>query len=258
MKNNIKALRVRAGLTQAQLADLTGVGIPQVSKWENGRVDIPTSRLTDLAKALKTNPDTILSDRFAYSNQSFTRPSPDEPIYRMGKTSIEPAASIEPNAKVVHLEDTPASQMQGNLPIFGTALGAPREIDGDAIEQVTLNKAEVLEYVKRPVILNDNHLAYGLRVEGYSMEPRHRDGEMLIVDPLGRIKIGEDVVVYLRPTSPEEDDGETARAVLVKRIVRRSSGFIELEQYQPAKTFRIDMQEVLRIDRVMPWQELLG
>src|SRR3546814_18774884 len=52
MKNNIKALRQTRGITQAELALRTGVGIPQVSKWENGRVDIPASRLTEIANVL--------------------------------------------------------------------------------------------------------------------------------------------------------------------------------------------------------------
>jgi len=146
---------------------------------------------------------------------------------------------------------------QGNLPIYGTALGAARRVDGEAIEQVTLNKAEVVEYVKRPVLLNDKPTAYGLIVSGSSMEPRHMDGETIVIDPNGRLRNGEDVVVYLRPHD-DQDDGEAARAVLVKRLVRRTSTYIELEQYTPAIIFRVDMEEVVRVDRVMPWSELLS
>src|SRR3546814_11440500 len=60
MKNNIKALRQTRGITQAELALRTGVGIPQVSKWENGRVDIPASRLTEIANVLGTTADMLL------------------------------------------------------------------------------------------------------------------------------------------------------------------------------------------------------
>lgn len=265
MRNNIRAFRTRAGLTQADLAEATGVGIPQVSKWEAGRVDIPTERLKAIATVLRTTPDQLLSDNFMYPLHNAVWKMPDGHVRpatgAITQTSPPPDNSheIEPttNAAVIRMEGASEERMQRSLPLYGTALGAPREVDGEAIEQVTLNRAEVLEYVRRPVILNGNAAAYGLRVEGYSMEPRHRDGEMLIVDPHGKVRIGDDVIVYLRPLNPDDDDGETARAVLVKRIVRRSSGFIELEQYQPAKTFRIDMADVLRIDRVVPWHELL-
>lgn len=84
------------------------------------------------------------------------------------------------------------------------------------------------------------------------------DGEVILVDPKGRVKPGEDVVVYLRPTNPEDDDGEAARAVLVKRLIRRTAAYFELEQYSPAKVFRIETEEVLRVDRVIPWSELLS
>jgi phage repressor protein C with HTH and peptisase S24 domain len=161
------------------------------------------------------------------------------------------------NAKIVKFEGASSERMRDDLPIYGTALGAARKIDGEAIEQVTLNTADVIEYVKRPTLLNEKPGAYGLVVSGSSMEPRHNDGETIVVDPNGRVKNGEDVVVYLRPAG-DADDGDTARAVLVKRLVRRTSSYFELEQYTPAMTFQIDAADVLRVDRVIPWSELLS
>lgn len=164
----------------------------------------------------------------------------------------------EPNAVPFKMEGASAERMRDDLPIFGTALGAVREVEGEAIEQTTLNRAEVVQYAKRPVLLNGRADAYGLFVSGSSMEPRHMDGETILVDPKGRLRSGDDVVVYLRPTNPDEDDGETARAVMVKRLVRRTSTYLELQQYTPAKVFRVDMAEVVRVDRVIPWSELLA
>lgn len=162
----------------------------------------------------------------------------------------------EANATQVRFEGASAERMRDDLPVYGTALGAARKVDGEAVEQVTLNTGTVDFYVKRPVLLNEKPEAYGLIVAGVSMEPRHRDGETIVVDPKGRVKGGDDVVVYLRPKG-DDDDGARARAVLVKRLVRRTSGYIELEQYTPAITFRVEAEEVLRIDRVVPWSELL-
>jgi len=169
-----------------------------------------------------------------------------------GFTEMPPA-----NGTPVKFDGASNDRMRDNFPVYGTALGAARKVDGEAIEQVTLNRAEVIEYVKRPPLLNDRPEVYGLLVSGSSMDPRHMDGETIVVDPMGRVKPGEDVVVYLRPHG-EEDDGERARAVLVKRLVRRTSGYVELQQYTPALVFRVEMDEILRIDRVMPWCELLS
>lgn len=163
-----------------------------------------------------------------------------------------------PNAVPFKMEGPSADRLYEDLPIYGTALGAARRVDGEAIEQTTLNKAEVIAYAKRPTILNGRADAYGLYVSGSSMEPRHLDGETILVDPKGRVRNGEDVVVYLRPETEFEDDGESARAVLVKRLVRRTSTYMELEQFTPALIFRVDMADVVRVDRVIPWGELLG
>lgn len=237
MKNRIAELRRARGIGQLALAEAAGVSTPQVSKWETGRVDIPQSRLATIARVLGT--------------------SIDELFHKPGSAAdADPVP--EPNAVPFKMEGASAERMQENLPIYGTALGAAREVDGDAIEQAFLNTAEVVSFVRRPTILNGNAAAYGLYVSGSSMEPRFFDGETLLADPNGRVRGGEDVVVYLRPQSPIDDDGERARAVLVKRLVRRTSTYVELEQYTPAKRFRIEMEQVVRIDRVLPWGELLG
>src|SRR3546814_10970463 len=96
---------------------------------------------------------------------------------------------------------------------LGSALGAAREIDGEAIEQTTLNRAEIVQYAKRPVLLESNATAYGLYVSGSSMEPPHLDGTMILLDPKWRVRGGEDMGVYLRPLLTEEEDGARARPV---------------------------------------------
>lgn len=203
-----------------------------------GKPNTTINRFANGSAKHKMHRDTMLALRAAF---------PDFPGF---------ADMPEPNAIPVKFEGPSLDRMRDDLPIFGTALGAARRVDGEAVEQVTLNRAEIVQYVKRPVLLNDKPEAYGLLVAGSSMEPRHMDGETIVVDPRGRVKAGEDVVVYLRPHG-DEDDGESARAVLVKRLVRRTSGYIELQQYTPAISFRVETEEVLRIDRVVPWSELL-
>jgi transcriptional regulator with XRE-family HTH domain len=246
MENNIRDVRKRAGLTQSEVAEALGIGVPQVSRWETGSVNIPSEKLVTLARLLKTSVGELLGTPGAIESTEQWR----ERVNAEGRT-------YEPNATPIRMEGASFERMTEDLPIYGTALGAAREVEGEAIEQTTLNRAEVLQYAKRPVILNGNSAAYGLYVSGSSMEPRHMDGELLLIDPAGRVRGGEDVVVYLRPLAPDEDNGDAARAVLVKRLVRRSSSYIELEQYHPAKTFKLDMADVVRIDRVIPWQELL-
>ena len=162
------------------------------------------------------------------------------------------------NAQIVAMEGASLDEPMENLPIWGSGLGAAREIDGEAIEQTMLNTGEVVEYVKRPTILKRKADCYGLYVQGSSMHPALPDGEMVVATRNAPLSSGDNVVVYLRPADPDLDDGATARAVLVKELVRRTARYIELRQYQPAKDFRIDTAEVLRIDRILTRREMLS
>lgn len=154
------------------------------------------------------------------------------------------------NATAVKFEGASLVAVRDDLPVYGTALGAETVIDGEAIEQTTLNQAEVIEYRKRPPISNGVERVYGLYVQGSSMYPAHRDGAFLFAQWDAPLRVDDDVVVYLRPQDAG-DDGQTARAVLVKRLRRRTAQYVELEQFNPALIFRIDMKDVIRIDKVL-------
>lgn len=164
------------------------------------------------------------------------------------------------NATPFKLEGAADISMIRDLPVYGTSLGAPREFDGRAIEQTMLNSGSVIEYRPRPVVLEGQRHAYGLYVQGSSMSPRFEDGEMVFASDSRHSRpprIGDDVIVYV--LDPEEiDDGESACAVLVKRLVRRTATYVELEQFNPACLFKIDAGLIRRIDRVYPWGELLS
>lgn len=141
------------------------------------------------------------------------------------------------------------------MPVFGTALGAEMIFEGERIEQTMLNSGDVIEYRKRPVMANGVDRVYGLYVQGESMYPAHRDGAFIYAQKDAPIRRDDDVVVYLRPQD-EADDGERAVCVLVKRLVKRTGQYVELEQYRPAKIFRLDMKNVLRIDRVLTYDDM--
>lgn len=168
-----------------------------------------------------------------------------------------PGGSLAPptNATVIPMEGASFERMHRDLPVYGTALGAPHDFDGEAIEQTTLNRAEIISYIKRPVMLNGRANAYGLYVVGESMSPVHPAGSTIVAERGRHPRVGDDVVVYLHG----DDNGDDAvpRAVLVKRLVRRSGSFIELEQFTPALTFRIPIDQIWEIDRVYTLGDLL-
>lgn len=221
-------------LTDVSIGEALGRDRSIANRLINGKLAPDLNHVDGLAKVFRVNREEILQ--------------------RLG---VIAGGEIPPNARPFKMEGASEERMREDLPIYGTALGAARYVDSEAIEQTTLNQAEVVQYAKRPVVLNGNSAAYGLFVSGHSMEPRYRDGEIILIDPKGRYHAGDDVVVYLRTDNAEEDNGEAARAVLVKKLVRRTVSYIELEQYTPAITFRVEMTDVVSIHRVIPWGELL-
>ena len=58
--DRIKQRRRALRLSQEQLAELTGVNQPQISRWELGENDITGATLTALARALSTTADWLL------------------------------------------------------------------------------------------------------------------------------------------------------------------------------------------------------
>jgi hypothetical protein len=171
---------------------------------------------------------------------------------------LEKAGILEPlsNASVLAFEGEGLDLPQESLPVYGSALGTARMFDGEAIEQTTLNSGDVMEYVKRPTILNGKRMAYALHVQGSSMDPALPEGEIVVACRDMPLSIGDIVVVYLRDDA--EDDGNRARAVLVKTLVRRSASYVELRQYEPRMDFKVPADEVLRIDRVLTRREMLS
>lgn len=163
-----------------------------------------------------------------------------------------------PNARVIPMEGASLERPQENLEGWGSGLGVAQEFDGEAVELTRLNTGDIVEYVRRPTILNGKKGVYALYVQGSSMHPALPDGEMIVAAREMPMGIGDNVVVYLRPDNPEDDDGESSRGVLVKELVRRSANYVELRQYQPAKDFRVPMEQVVRIDRVLTRREMLS
>lgn len=77
------------------------------------------------------------------------------------------------------------------------------------------------------------------------MVPRFKPGERVGVSPRAQVDIGDDVIVQLRNG---EDD--RVRLVLIKELVRRNASYVELRQYNPPVTFRVDRAEIVSMHKV--------
>lgn len=237
-KNAILIDRIEERLQALGISDrkasMSAVGKPDLIRdIRRGREPI-ASRLSALASVLETTADYLQGK----SDQLGT-PQADD----VGIRSLVP-----------HPQD-----MLQDIPVYGTALGSDHEFadqaDGRiAIEQTDLNTGEVVDRFRRPPNLLNRKDIYGLYVAGDSMEPAYEAGRGILVDPKKPPSSRDYVVVYLR----DRQDNDGAAGVLIKRLVRRSGSFMELEQYNPPAVFRLDARLYREVHRVMPWDEAFG
>lgn len=214
---------------------------------------------------------TAIARRAGLTPSTLTRPQNNPVKHRLSTPTLEKLQSAVPdypgwssyvaakprsNAKVLAFEGDNLDQPEENLPVWGSGLGAERMFEGEAVEQTDLNTGAQLDYVRRPAILKGKKGAYALHVQGSSMHPALPEGELVVACRDMPLSMGDNVVVYLR--DGDQDDGERARAVLVKELVRRSASYVELRQYDPRIDFRVAMSEVLRIDRILTRREMVS
>lgn len=148
-----------------------------------------------------------------------------------------------------------------DIPVFGTAEGAARPVDDDGetilTDAMTMDQDEVVEYRLRPSSLIGKRNIYALYVVGDSMAPWKEAGELIYIDGNRAPAINDYVVIQCRNGFVEHADEHRIVRTMVKRLVKRSSTWVELQQYNPPQTFRIATDTIERIHRVMRLDELV-
>jgi SOS-response transcriptional repressor LexA len=125
------------------------------------------------------------------------------------------------------------------IPLFATALaGQWGEVGGIGVHSI--DRSKVVGKVDRPPALAADAEAYAVVIAGESMWPRFRSGRWLLVSPAASIGVGDDVLVLLA-----DDQG------LIKELVRRSAGSVELRQFSPNVTFVVNTDEIAAIHKIV-------
>ncbi len=130
-----------------------------------------------------------------------------------------------------------------HIPVRGTAQGGPKGafvLTGDDID-----------YVRCPPRLATAQGTYGLFIEGDSMSPRYEPGELIFVAPRRPARIGDDVVIVQR-------NGDGEHCAFIKRLLKRNSEEIMVEQFNPPKKIRFLVAEIDSIHLVLRMADLYG
>lgn len=141
---------------------------------------------------------------------------------------------------------SPATLRKG-LPVYGVAACHNGDFEGG----FELNAGEVVDRVAYPPALVNVKSAYAIYAVGSSMEPRYEEGELVYVHPGKPPSPGCYVVVQLKP----DHDGGPVEA-FIKRLVRRTSEKVVLEQFNPARTVEIPLGRIYAMHRILNGNEL--
>ncbi|MGO8211887.1 helix-turn-helix transcriptional regulator [Rhizobium ruizarguesonis] len=147
--------------------------------------------------------------------------------------------SLEPNGTI---DPSPVSPLSGKptrmLPVLGEAVGGE---DG----QYAFN-GQILDYVACPPSLTNVPNAYAVWIDGESMYPRYKSGELVYVHPGKPPRRGDDVIVQIRPS--EEDMPPRG---FVKELVGYLGDKLVLKQYNPDSRIEFPREDVISIHPII-------
>ena len=126
------------------------------------------------------------------------------------------------------------------LPVIATSAAGEWREPGSRIELVRIQPNHVVAQLQRPITLAADPDAYAMTVTGESMWPRFRPGRRLAVSPAAPAAIGDDVVVLIGP-----------ELALIKELVGQTVKAIELRQFNPDLTFRVEAADIIAVQKVL-------
>ncbi|MDV2987047.1 UNVERIFIED_CONTAM: LexA family transcriptional regulator [Methylobacteriaceae bacterium AG10] len=235
----IKEARKARGLTQGDIASALKISRPAVGQWESGDTGPDRDRLPALAKLLRIDLGALINGELILLDHETSKGEADS------EALPAPLANVrEPQDRAA--VDVSAFKGPRNVPVYGTGSGG----DGG---DFSFN-GQLIDHVPRPPGIANRKDVYVVYLIGDSIEPAYKDGTPIYVDPHRRPRPGDYVVVELRG----ERDGEPGKA-FVKLLVARGAGKLRLEQHNPPGLLEpIDEADIVRVERVIPWPELLG
>jgi phage repressor protein C with HTH and peptisase S24 domain len=211
MKNRIRELRHKAGLSMQALADRAGTSAPQINKLEKGERKLTVDWMVRLGRALEVDPRELLPPDIASGLPS--RPAGEE-----GQPS--PGVAVQLGAP--------------DLPVLGRAQG------GAGVLQFPVEQRPV-DWTYRPPNLRGVADAFAVYAYDNSMHPMYKHGQTLWVHPHLPVKAGDGVLIV--KASDE--------AIIKELVRRTESEVLVREYSPQMREFAIPTGDVRQIYRVV-------
>lgn len=145
-------------------------------------------------------------------------------------------AAEPPTARLA--EVIPMSKPGKMIPVLGEVVGGD---DGEYIFN-----GQVQDYIACPPSLANVANAYAVWVDGESMSPRYRPGELVYVHPARPARRGDDVVVQVHPN----EEGASPLGY-IKEYVGWAGNRLVLKQYNPEKKIEFDRDSVVSVHPII-------
>lgn len=241
LSDRLTARAAELGITQTMLAEKVGMSQPSVSDLFNGVVSSPR-KWREIARELQI-PEEEMRELMIDAGKSdgkstrlpraVARMTPEEIIRLSDQDNHEPNARIDPSIPI------PFNVKPGRMiPILGEAVGG---IDGE----YEFN-GSVLDYVACPPSLANVPNAYGVYVDGESMSPRYRPGEVAYVHPGKPARRGDDVIVQIAA----KEDGRPPHG-FIKEFVGWAGDDLILRQYNPESKLKFERHRVVSVHPIV-------
>lgn len=129
------------------------------------------------------------------------------------------------------------------LPIRGYAAGS--------VTGYNIMTEEPVDWSKRPPALTDIEEAYGVYVQGKSMEPQFFEGDLVFVHPFRHPRQGDIVII-------QQSNKREPPIAFIKRFERRTATHLIASQHNPKAEISYLLPSVLAVHKVMSLRELYG
>lgn len=223
-KLRLRTLMAEKKLSAQGLSLTAGLHRDTVRKLLDSDSQLPQSKtLTGLARALHTSEQWLLRGE--------------------GPKGVSPAGDLpEP------FED-PGGPSRKRLTKYTDVLGTAAGSHGRGTFQFTSNWAKERVLVPEGIAHLPN--VYAINIEGDSMSPEHKAGEIRFVVPTITPQLGDSVVVEFQ----REPDGEVE--AMIGHLLKRRP-LVALGKINPENVVEIDASTVLRLHRIATYSELAG